>query len=233
MKKKLTAVALVVCMLAIMLVGASLAYFTDTAEAENTFTMGNVDIKLDEAEVTKEGDKYIAGEDRVTENEYKAIYPGATLPKDPTVYNEGSEAAYIRVKVTVTNGMTMLPMYAEDDTLTDELYDACFIEMIGNTLGEGWTITDGIDAADAMAAVMAGETDATFVITYSDKLAAGEKTTVFEKIVIPADWTQDDARFVSIQETGFKVNVVAEAIQVQGFESVTEAFEAYDKEVTG
>ena len=46
MKKKLTAVALVVCMLAIMLVGASLAYFTDTDEATNTFTMGKVDIEL-------------------------------------------------------------------------------------------------------------------------------------------------------------------------------------------
>ena len=102
--------------------------------------------------------------------------------------------------------------------------------MIGNTLGEGWEITDGIDAADAMAAVMAGETDATFVITYSGELAADEKTTVFEKIVIPADWTQDDARFVSIQETGFKVNVIAEAIQVQGFDTVEEAFVAFDAE---
>ena len=49
MKKKLTAVALIVCMLAIMLVGASLAYFTDTTEAkENTFTMGSVEIELTE-----------------------------------------------------------------------------------------------------------------------------------------------------------------------------------------
>ena len=53
MKKKLTAVALVVCMLAIMLVGASLAYFTDTDEATNTFTMGKVDIDLTEPEWDK------------------------------------------------------------------------------------------------------------------------------------------------------------------------------------
>ena len=50
MKKKLTAVALVVCMLAIMLVGASLAYFTDKDEEVNTFTVGNVKIDLIESQ---------------------------------------------------------------------------------------------------------------------------------------------------------------------------------------
>lgn len=49
MKKKLTAVALVVCMLAIMLVGASLAYFTDKDQEVNTFTVGNVKIDLIES----------------------------------------------------------------------------------------------------------------------------------------------------------------------------------------
>lgn len=55
MKKKLTAVALVVCMLAIMLVGASLAYFTDKDEATNTFTVGNVSITLIESTYHREG----------------------------------------------------------------------------------------------------------------------------------------------------------------------------------
>lgn len=54
MKKKLTAVALVVCMLAVMLVGASLAYFTDTKTATNTFTVGNVKIELLESKLHRE-----------------------------------------------------------------------------------------------------------------------------------------------------------------------------------
>ena len=57
MKKKLTAVALIVCMLAIMLVGATLAYFTDTDDAVNTFTTGNVEIDL--TEVTYNGQLYL------------------------------------------------------------------------------------------------------------------------------------------------------------------------------
>lgn len=49
MKKKLTAIFLCVALVAIAIVGASLAYFTDTKTATNTFTMGDVKIKLDAA----------------------------------------------------------------------------------------------------------------------------------------------------------------------------------------
>ena len=55
MKKKLTAIALVVAMLAIAVVGGSLAYFTDTDAATNTFTVGNVSIKLIESRFHREG----------------------------------------------------------------------------------------------------------------------------------------------------------------------------------
>lgn len=58
MKKKLTAVALVVCMLAVMLVGASLAYFTDAKDATNTFTVGNVDIELIESNLHRSNAGY-------------------------------------------------------------------------------------------------------------------------------------------------------------------------------
>ena len=51
MKKKITALFLCVALAAIAIVGASLAYFTDTKTAANTFTLGNVKIALDEADV--------------------------------------------------------------------------------------------------------------------------------------------------------------------------------------
>ena len=50
MKKKLMAVALCLAM-SLTAVGASLAYFTDTDAAENTFTSGKVDIKLVEQQL--------------------------------------------------------------------------------------------------------------------------------------------------------------------------------------
>ena len=55
MKKKITAIFLCVALLAIAIVGASLAYFTDTKSATNTFTVGNVKIDLIESRFHREG----------------------------------------------------------------------------------------------------------------------------------------------------------------------------------
>ena len=83
MKKKLTAVALVVCMLAIMLVGASLAYFTDTDEATNTFTVGKIDITL--KETFRQNSKLLPGSKTVN-----------NVPKRVSIeLEDGSEDAYV------------------------------------------------------------------------------------------------------------------------------------------
>ena len=55
MKKKITAIFLCVALVAIAIVGASLAYFTDTDNATNTFTVGNVKIDLIESRYHRQG----------------------------------------------------------------------------------------------------------------------------------------------------------------------------------
>ena len=55
MKKKITAIFLCVALVAIAVVGASLAYFTDTKSTTNTFTVGNVKIDLIESRYHREG----------------------------------------------------------------------------------------------------------------------------------------------------------------------------------
>ena len=55
MKKKITAIFLCVALVAIAIVGASLAYFSDTDSATNTFTVGNVKIDLIESRYHREG----------------------------------------------------------------------------------------------------------------------------------------------------------------------------------
>lgn len=67
-KKKLITLALVAIVAITAIASASLAYFTDTKTADNTFTMGNVKITLDEAPVNELG-QAIEG-DRVTGNRY-------------------------------------------------------------------------------------------------------------------------------------------------------------------
>ena len=55
MKKKITAIFLCVALVAIAVVGASQAYFTDTKSATNTFTVGDVKIDLIESRYHREG----------------------------------------------------------------------------------------------------------------------------------------------------------------------------------
>ena len=98
MKKKLTAVALVVCMLAIMLVGASLAYFTDTKQATNTFTVGNVKIDLIEQQASKNG--------LVEFKQDKTLVPGTSkdgnaVSKIVTVKNTGKNDAWVWVDLKI------------------------------------------------------------------------------------------------------------------------------------
>ena len=111
MKKKLTAIFLCVALVAIAVVGASLAYFTDTDSATNTFTVGNVKITLDEAKVNTDGTPVTPAE-RVKANEYKLL-PGHTYNKDPmvTVLN-GSEASYIKMTVTFSKASALDAIFA-------------------------------------------------------------------------------------------------------------------------
>ena len=55
MKKKLLVLSLCVALAAIAIAGASLAYFTDTKSATNTFTVGNVKIDLIESRFHRTG----------------------------------------------------------------------------------------------------------------------------------------------------------------------------------
>lgn len=94
--------SLILAACAIMLVCATiagtLAYLTSTDTVTNTFTVGNVSIKLDEAKVDVNG-KAVTPEQRVKENKYKLL-PGQTYSKDPTIHVQaGSEDCYVFVKV--------------------------------------------------------------------------------------------------------------------------------------
>jgi len=81
-------------------VGATLAYLTDTEAVTNVFTVGNVDITLDEALVDANGDEITGdGANRVLQNTYHLV-PGESYDKDPTIHvKANSENCWIFVKV--------------------------------------------------------------------------------------------------------------------------------------
>lgn len=115
-KRKILTLALSLCMVAILAVGGSLAYLTDTDNATNVFTVGNVQIKLNEKERKYTEDGALKDElGGFSQN--KKLYPivgSAQSEKDKfglpkaelaknyvdkivSVTNSGSEAAWIRV----------------------------------------------------------------------------------------------------------------------------------------
>ena len=83
MKKKIISLCLVLCLAATAIVGGTLAYFTDTDEETNEFTMGNVQIDLIE-----EFDPANA-----------VLKPGSqtsnAIQKEVTIKNTGTENAYV------------------------------------------------------------------------------------------------------------------------------------------
>lgn len=204
MKKKITAIFLCVALVAIAIVGASLAYFTDTKTAENTFTMGNVQITLDETNVNGQG--------RVTSNTYNT-YPGAVVTKDPIVHNIGANAAYIRATVKVENWVTTCKeCYKFDGTggYANTLVDYLVVE---KKLGNGWSVEKAM--------VDAKGNDVTFVLKYDGKLAAkGETTAMFQQVQIPAGLENG--------QTLGTITVKADAIQTDGFDTWDAAFNAFD-----
>lgn len=120
MKKKIIALALVLCLVAVAVVGGTLAYFTDEDNAENEFTVGNVDIDLTEPNWEATG-----------KEEAKDAYPGEPLAKDPTVTNTGKNPCFVRVSVSNL----------------DQFGDAGMIiyrtDYVDNALSSEWTYYEG------------------------------------------------------------------------------------------
>lgn len=213
MKKKILSLTLVVCLLAIAVVGGTLAYFTDTDnEVTNTFTVGNVQIKLDETVVDVYGDATTGG--RVEEgNAYKLI-PGHTYTKDPMVTVEAnSEESYVRMLVTI-------------DAVAMEVFGADFLPQ---NYVEGWNP----DVWETTKVVKPVKDDNENTVAYQYEFRYFETVNtldgkdlpldpLFDSFNIPADLDHDDIEKLN----GLNIVVKAEAIQADTFADADAAFAA-------
>ena len=198
MKKKITALCLCAAMLAIAIVGASLAYFTDTKDATNTFTVGNVKIELIEQQRGENGlepfeqNKHLYPIVGSAQGEKDALgMPTAKnyVDKMVTIENKGSEAAYIRAYFAIPSalddgyetfnaGLNVLHFNFGNKVVNGAISSTEGVEWIW-THGSKWnyfetTLSDGIKYnvyyADYYQAVDAGATTAQLVQgVYLDK----------------------------------------------------------------
>ena len=154
MNKKKTIIAAVV-LLAVLVVGGAIAYFTDTESKTNTFTIGNVDITL-----TEDGWDALAD---TNNNELPDVaedmMPGESVTKDPTINNLSTKnPAYVFAKVEVPCTTIVAPA-----TTSEELFTY--------TTNAGWT-----ELSSAAVACTSGGT-ATHVYYYG----TGETLTALAK----------------------------------------------------
>lgn len=248
MKKKLTLVVTCIVLVAAMVIGGTLAYFTDKDDATNTFAVGNVSIDLIEQQRGENG--------LVPFEQGKKLYPivgSAQGEKDAlgmptaknyvdkmvTIENTGSEAAYIRAYFAIPSalddgyetfnaGMNVLHFnfgnkVAEDGTIT-------------STYGNEWnwqhdgkwnyfeTTIDGIKYnvyyADYYQAVAAGVTTEQFVQgVYLDK-------SFDMKDGKPMAFGKEFAVDAGWDWSKVSCPVFAIACQAEGFDNATDAMNA-------
>lgn len=203
--KKATKAALLICCVVLLVAGSvmgTLAYLTSVDSVTNTFTIGNVIITLDEADVTEYGKLETTVDSRVDANVYKLI-PGHEYIKDPTIHvDDESEDSWLFVKVE--NAITALETKTEADTVA------------GQMTANGWT-------------PVTGETN---LYAYNAKVSAGDDVTVFETFTIDGSMTYDDIKDAATADnTNSHIKVTAYAIQADGFATAAEAWTALKTEI--
>lgn len=214
-------------LLVVMSVGGTLAYLqSQTAPVNNTFSVGNVKIILDEAKVNEDGE--VQGTERVTSNSYK-LQPQQSYTKDPTVTVKGnSENSYIRMKVTVTNYTNVKAAFPAEYTAADGTF------LLQNLVD--WNAAEWPFAGFTLNA----DDSATYEFRYYTTVDTTEKNAdgvyvdqklepLFTTITMPGVLTNDD--IAKLANTN--INIIAEAIQADGFKDAADAWNNWNPANTG
>ena len=209
-KKRYVLVAVLsLVMITSSVIGGSLAWIiANTDPVVNTFTYGDIDLKLDETELDEEGtpvDKDNDGNpDKTTEGNDYQIVPGEEYLKDPTVtVLAGNEACWLFVKLTETEKF--------DEYLTYEV-------------SEGWTQleADGTAVEGVYFRYVAEDSDDTEVaypVLKDNKIVVLE--TVTKEMLNALDNNGEDAATAEYPS----LSVVAYAVQYSGFEALDDSAE--------
>lgn len=158
MKKKIALVSLAIALVTILAVGGSLAYFMDTDEVKNVFTVGSVDIEQNEDFVQNSQLLPVIGTDpQGIDDNY--------IKKTVTVENKGKNNAYVQTLVAVPACL--------DDSGALKIWDH-------NAAINGWTKLDGNTTIDGIQPKYTTTIDNliynVYVYRYNTVLAAGVTT---------------------------------------------------------
>ena len=212
-KRKILVLALSLGMVAILAIGGTLAYFTDTDAATNTFTVGNVQIKLNE----------VFEQNSVLRPATGSAQAGTLqngIKKEVTVTNTGSEDAYVRVHIAIPSildngdpsfdaGQNVLHFnYTKDSVVAGE-WD--WSKSTGAPYEGDWNYYETtINSIDYNV----------YVVTYESVLApnATTATKAMHQVYLDSKVTNEDITKINATlGANWQILVVAEGAQAEGF----------------
>lgn len=242
MKKKILAIALVVCLAVVAVAGTSLAYLTDKDEQVNVMTVGRVDIEQNEQQRAEDGS---------LENfsDYKDVFPAATDPK----YDETDKIVVGGVEyksfasscnavdkiVTVTNTgdyecyvRTIVAFEHTDFDGNGDYNDGIAWDVHFNYNQADWaveyyggTLLDNINVnGKAYSLVL-------FTYTANDGILPKDETTAPSLLQVFFDKTVTNEEITKVGKT-YDILVLSQAVQTKGFANATEALNAAFGEIS-
>jgi predicted ribosomally synthesized peptide with SipW-like signal peptide len=212
MKKKIMAIAMAVAVLALM-VGTSLAWFTDSDEATNTFTIGSIEIDL------KEDFEEPTGMLPVVNVNDPTADPNF-VNKDAWVENTGDNPAYVQMFVAIPKAL--------DDVGAFHVVDGDM---------NAWTKVGFAGTTD-----IDGVTYNVYKYIYNSRLEVGTATAhaiTGAYLDAALDYNKDTNRFVMngteitdyVPGDAIYVYVAAQGIQAEGFADAASALATFGTEL--
>ncbi len=256
--KRVAIGALSICLLAAMGIGGTMAFLTDSEQVTNHFSIGDLDITIDEPSwideeyPTDDPDNPDNPDNPKTSGDGEDLVPGDTRDKDPTITAvEGN--SYMRAVMTIKNRDT-------GDVITDQKRLDLILQTIhyadNDAIKEGtsYALADlaGYSTVNSKFTIDETISDAgIYCYRYNGIFNKNDKAVLFTDIVIPTDWDQDelntlhgvyyvddkgnavdaDAEGAIKKYHNYMIEIQAQAIQSDNFKDADEAFTALDGEI--
>lgn len=217
MKKKNVMTGIIsLSLVAVMAVGATLAYLTaKDAPVTNTFAFGGdngksaITVELKETTPTATGDEKITGTED-TGFSYTNVVPGQTLNKEPKITANVTVDSYVFIKVT---GLSKDVNLGGTTDQTDN-----------QITQNGWTAVGSLDTYGNGTYYKMANFDQTAETAVAQKPISEAK--VFSKVTVNADLTKDNGDTFATN----KIKIEVAAIQKVGFDDATAALAQIEKE---
>ena len=218
-KKKILVLAVSVCLVAILAIGGTLAYFTDTDAKTNTFTVGNVEIEL----IENFGDNNPATPEKLLPATGSAqagtLKNGIT--KEVSVKNKGTEDAFVRVHIAIPSVLD------NGNPEFDAGKNALHFNYAASSIGEGkwdWSNTAGSPYEgnwNYYETTIDNIKYNVYVVTYGTALKSGEETPekAMHQVYLDSNTSQAAIQsYIATLGQNWQIKVLAEGAQAAGFD---------------